>query len=154
MGRRKMVALFLGLALLMSGFASAQAQFDNVEYTMPASPGQKKGDTYKGTLKFDSTDKEVQFVSKGGSVPLRVKYEVIKSMLYERSAKPRYALGLLVAWPLLFTKSKKHWLTIQYTDPTGTGQFALLRLDKGNYREVLASAEAETGKKLERTEER
>lgn len=146
--------LAVGLILLLAAAMFAQAQFEDVEYTAPASPGQKKGETYNGTLKFDRDAKEVQFLTKGGSVPLRVKYGVIKSMLYERSAKPRYALGILVAWPLLFTKSKKHWLTIQYTDTTGTGQFALLRLDKGNYREVLASAEAETGKKVDRSEER
>jgi hypothetical protein len=61
---------------------------------------------------------------------------------------------MLVAWPLLFTKSKKHWLTFQYSDASGTGQYAIIRLDKSNFREALATVEAETGKKVERTEER
>lgn len=154
MSRGKIVAPFLGLALLMAGLAFAQNQFDKAEYTMPAAPGQKKGEVYQGTLKLDSTAKEVQFLSTGGSVPLRVKYEAIKSMLYERAAKPRYAAAILVSPLFLFSKSKKHYLTIQYTDAVGTGQYALIRLNKGNFREALAAVEAETGKKVERTEER
>jgi hypothetical protein len=56
---------------------------------------------------------------------------------------------LLLAWPLLFTKSKAHWLKVQQD-----GAYAMFRLDKGNYREVLAATEAATGLKVERQEER
>jgi hypothetical protein len=93
MSRGKLVAPFLGVALLLAGLAFAQKQFDKAEYSMPATAGQKKSDVYKGTLKLDSTAKEVQFLSTGGSVPLRVKYDAIKRLSYERAAKPRYALG-------------------------------------------------------------
>jgi hypothetical protein len=45
---------------------------------------------------------------------------------------------ILLAWPLLFTKGKKHYLTIQ-----GAGEeFAIFRLHKGNVRNVLAVAES------------
>jgi len=130
--------------------AFAQVQFDGAEYTLPLPSGRGKGDVYEGTLRFDKDRKEVQFLSKGGSVPLRVKYNAIKSMLYERTARPRYALTVLA----FLSKSKKHYLTIDYTDVLGARQFAVIRLDKDNYREVLATAEAETGKKVDRTEER
>jgi hypothetical protein len=133
--------------------AFAQKDFDNADYLPKAAPGQKKAETTKGSLRFNSSAKEVQFVSKKGT-SLAIKYDAVKSILYERAAKPRYAAGLLVAWPLLFTKSKKHYLTFHYTDEAGAGQYAIVRLDKGNFREALATAEAETGKKVERTEER
>lgn len=151
MCRGKRVAVFLGIAmLLVTALAPAQIQFDGAEYTMPLPSGQGKGDVYEGTLRFDKSRKEVQFLSKGGSVPLRVKFAAIKSMLYERTARPRYALTVFA----FLTKSKKHYLTIDYTNVLGARQFALIRLDKDNYREVLAAAEAETGKKVERTEDR
>lgn len=140
---------------LLSGVCFGQAPFDfgKAEYIKPAAAGSKKGETVGGSLRFDTAKKEVQFVDKKGSPALNVKYDSIKSMLYEKTAKPRYAAGLLIAWPLLFTKSKKHYLTIQYADAAGTGQFVIIHLDKSNFREAIARAESETGKKVERSEE-
>jgi hypothetical protein len=151
---RKLTAL-VWVATLFCGlcFGQTQFDFDKANYTKPAAAGSKKGETVAGILRLDGAKKEVQFVEKKGTPALSVKYEAIKSMMYEKTAKPRYALGLLVAWPLLFTKSKKHYLTIQYTDPSGVGQFAIIRLDKSNFREALARAESETGKKVDRPDE-
>lgn len=42
---------------------------------------------------------------------------------------------------------------IQYTDATGTGQYAIVHLDKKRAASV-ATAEAETGKKVEPVEEK
>ena len=155
MAPRTLTALSLVFALLASTSAVAQTTFDKATYMRAPAPGQKKGDTVKGVLVFDGTAKELQFVvEKGGVSAFSIKYVAIKSLLYERSAKPRYALGILVAWPLLFTKSKKHYLTIHYTDPAATGQFVIVQLDKSNFQVALATAEAETGKRVERVEER
>jgi hypothetical protein len=140
--------------LLLPITCLGQARFDKAEYFKSAAAGQKKGGTLKGELQFDSAQKTVQFLGAKEALALSVKYDAIKSMLYERTSKPRYAAGLLIAWPLLFTKSKSHYLTIQYDGPGGTGQYAVIRLHKDNYRDVLAKAEAETGKKVERMEER
>lgn len=151
---RNLLASGLVIAVVAST-CIAQTTFDKAVYLKAPAPGQKKGDTIKGVLVFDGAAKELQFVvSKGGLAAFNIKYDAVKSLLYERSAKPRYALGLLVAWPLLFTKSKKHYLTIHYTDPAGAGQFVIVQLDKSNFQVALATAEAETGKKVERVEER
>ncbi len=133
----------------------AQKDFDKATYFPSAAAGEKKGkgEDIKGTLRFNTEMKVVEFAPEKGN-GFNIKYDTIRSMTYERAAKPRYAAGLLIAWPLLFTKSKKHWLTVQYTDPGGQGQFALVQLHKSNFREALATAEAETGKKIERIEER
>ena len=151
----KLIVGGLVLALLCGVcFGQGQFDFDKAEYIKPAAAGSKKGATIAGILRLDATKKEVQFVDKKGNpAPLSVKYDAIKSLLYEKTSKPRYAAGLLVAWPLLFTKSKKHYLTIQYTDATGAGEFAIIHLDKSNFREAVDRAEAETGKKVERSEE-
>lgn len=77
----------------------------------------------------------------------------ITSMVYERANKRRYVAGLLLTWPLLFVRSKQHYLTLQYTED-GIGKFALFRLDKGNFRQVLAAAETATRKPVKREEER
>jgi hypothetical protein len=75
-------------------------------------------------------------------------------MLYERTSKPRYGLAILVSAIFIFTKSKAHYLTIQYKQPDGQGDFVIVRLHKDDYQMALATAEAHTGEKMERTEER
>lgn len=133
----------LGLAL--QARAQPIAGFKGVQYMRPAT-GDQKATTVKGNLVVDSNG--IVF-SGGKNTTLTIQKSAIKSLLYERSAKPRYGAGLLLAWPLLFTKSKAHWLTVQHE-----GGYAMFRLDKGNYRQVLAVIEAATGLKLDRQEER
>ena len=107
----------------------------------------------KGVFRIDGNSKEIQFLGKGSAPAVSIKMDNIKSILYERTAKPRYAEGLLIAWPLLFTKSKSHYLTIQYNDEKEGSQYAIIRLDKSNYRDALASIEAGTGKQVQRSEQ-
>ena len=152
----KIVAGSLVVALFsVACFGQAPFDFDKAEYLKPAAEGSKKGETVGGILRFDPAKKQVQFVEKEkkDNPAVSIPYDSIKSLLYEKTSKPRYAAGLLLAWPLLFTKSKKHYLTIQYTDSAGAGQFVIIHLDKSNFREALARVESETGKKVERSEE-
>ncbi len=142
----------LALALLVVA-SSFGEDFNKVQYFKKATPGEKKKDPIKGVLRVDEASQELVFVKGDGSVAFSVKPEKIKSIIYEKTAKPRYAAGLLIAWPLLFTKSKSHYLTIQYEGENGTGEYAIFKLDKSNFREALATIEAKTGKKIERSEE-
>ena len=146
-------AVLFALVLLASSAAAAQT-FKDAEYFKTATAGEKKGGAVWGTLNFDATNKQITFQDKKGTPELSVKSDSVKHLLYERTAKPRYVQAMLIAWPLIFTKSKKHYLTVQYDDPAGSGHYAILRLDKGNYQQVLAMAESVTGKQVERTEER
>ncbi|HKV41627.1 MAG TPA: hypothetical protein VJX67_20655 [Blastocatellia bacterium] len=170
---RSVIGLVLGTALLASqvyalsgnaasarqgwrGLASqsgtfASNRFGDAEYFLKV-PGQSKARPVRGSLAFDAEAKAIRFFSEEGK-QLDVPYGSVTSLVYERTAKPRYALGLLVAWPLLFTKSKKHFLTIQYKAPSGEGQYALIQLDKSNYQSALAAAESQTGVKVQRAEE-
>jgi hypothetical protein len=73
----------------------------------------------------------------------------VTRIVYERGSTPRYLEGLLFAWPLLFTKSKQHYVTIHHG-----GDFSLFQADKESYRDLLAALESVTGKTAERHEER
>lgn len=148
----------LGLATILAfgvaTVAQCQSSFDRAEYLKAAElSGKKKGEAVKGSVYFDSSAKNIEFHEKKSGTDLSIPYGSVKSLLYERASKPRYAEGILIAWPLLLTKSKKHYLTIQYADAGGTGKYAILHLDKSNYQAILAEAEAQTGKKVERSEE-
>jgi hypothetical protein len=146
------IALLLSPSLSASGFAQAKAdQFQDAQYFVKEA-GKDKAKPVKGTLTFDPAAKAARFESK--EAKMEIPYNQITGLIYEKTSKPRYALGLLVAWPLLFTKSKGHYLTIQYKPADGQGEFALIRLDKDNYQMALAAAEAQTGVKLQRSEEK
>jgi len=146
-----MKRLLLGAVVVLSGSVLLRADtFKDVKYFYKA-VGNEKAEQIDGALKIDSDAQMIQFRCK--KTVLEVPSSAVTNLIYERAAKPRYAVGVLVAWPFLFTKSKQHYLTIQYTDQEAA-KYALFKLDKGNYREILAAVEAATGKQVQRSEER
>jgi hypothetical protein len=145
------------LALLPVAAALCGQTFKNAEYLNQN--GGKKRRHIIGALTFDATIKMMRYHGaplwlKKNEEPndLEFKNTAISSVLYERTSKPRYAEALL-AWPLLLTHEKKHYLTIQYKTADGTGRYAIFQLDKSNCQEILAAMEAALGIKPERSEE-
>lgn len=134
-------------ALAQAPSSSVNFRFKDVKYLKTTN---KKADEVEGELEIDQQKGEVSFRSKGAELA-KVDKQHVTGLLYERTSRPRYVSGLLLAWPLLFTKGKKHFLTIQYKNAEGQGAFTLLRLDKSNYQQILASVEAAIGVKVERT---
>ncbi len=144
---RKLICVF---GLLLLGLSLWADTFRDVEYIHQSERG--KGERESGELVIDSAARQIAFKGPNGDVDIPAGR--ITHMLYERASKPRYAAGMLLAWPLLFTKSKQHFLTVEYKAEGDQGKYAMFRLSKDNYREVLASAEAATGQKVERQEEK
>jgi hypothetical protein len=154
-GTIRKAALSAGCALLFAAASFADVKYNHAEYLRPKVEGQKKDDhPVKGSISFDKDKQAVVFLDEKGASVLNIPNDKIKSMLYEQTSKPRYAEAILISPFFLFTHSKKHFLTIQYTDPDGQGKFALIHMDKGNARDIVATAEAHTGKKVDRTEEK
>ena len=88
---------------------------------------------------------------KGETVYKSFPYASIKSAEYSYSKQPRWktAIGAAIligvfALPLFFMKGKKHWLTIKTAD-----DFAILHLDKNNYKVILPTFETSTGKNVD-----
>jgi hypothetical protein len=134
------------------GSASA---FDHAEYMQATATGQKKAvAAVKGSLSFNSDTKSVEFLDERGAPAFNIKYDAITSVLYEQTSTPRYAEAVLISPLFLFSHSKKHFLTIHFTDAAGAGQFVIIHLDKRNAREAVAATEAQTSKQVERVEEK
>ena len=145
--KMKLIALSLSFFVLI---ASAET-FKKVDYYYQQE-GKEKPQEIGGSIATDPVAKSLRFQSKKMTVDIPA--ASITKIVYERASKPRYAAGLLLAWPLLFTKSKKHYLTVQYADAAGQGKFEIVRLDKDNVTTALAALEADTGIRIQRTEER
>ena len=71
-------------------------------------------------------------------------YADLKGVEYSYAKSPRWKTAIFVSPLFLFTSGKKHWFLVQ-----GEGDYALLHLDKTNYRLILAAFEARTGLKVE-----
>ena len=149
---RRLPSLFALSAILITtvavpAFASSPTtdqgvrKFDHAELFAGTSNGQKKaGGSTKGALVFNSEKKVIEFQAEKGSEVISIPYSQVKSLLYEQASKPRYTEAVLISPMFLLAHSKKHYLTIQFTDPNGTGQYAIVHLDKKNAQEAVATA--------------
>jgi serine/threonine-protein kinase len=87
-----------------------------------------------------------------GSVLKEFSYTVIRGAVYSQSRHPRWKSGLgaaaavgVFAAPVFFKNGTKHWFTIQTDD-----DFAVLQLDKNNYRVILPAFETRSRVAVER----
>ena len=143
------------LCLALTGKICAATPFGKVEYLPPKVEGHKHGsDPIKGQVIFDKEKKALEFQNEKGQQIVEIPYDKIKSILYEKTSRPRYAEAILISPFFLFSKTKKHFLTFQYTDEKGEGKFMMLHLDKSNATDIVNTAEADTGQKVTREEER
>src|SRR5215467_2228242 len=97
-------------------------------------------------LDLSSTD---AFVLRDGKREFRVPYARVNSVEYGQNVSRRYAAAVLISPVLLLSKSRKHFVTVGYTDEFGAQQALVFRVDKGDIRSVLASLEARTGRRVE-----
>lgn len=141
-----------GALATQTGAATGPVQFESAQYYLKT-PNEKNAKPIDGILVLDAAAKTARFVAKD-KTQFEIAYSDITNLLYERTATPRYSAAIFVSPLFLFSKSKKHFLTIQYKNPEGQGQFAMIRLHKKNWQTAVATVEAQTGIKVERTEER
>jgi hypothetical protein len=87
--------------------------------------------------------------SKKATPLVAIRFDEITALNYERSKHPRAKTAIFISPMFLMSSGKKHWLTIQYTKAE-KADFVLLRLDKDEYQRVLATLEAQTGRKIEK----
>ena len=103
-------------------------------------------DNTKGSFDL-SRESEAVFTSKKGS--FSVPYSSITSLEYGQKAGRRVGVALAVNPLFLFSKKRRHFLTIGFKDSAGKPQGAVLELAKGTVRPVVTALEAKTGKQVE-----
>jgi len=114
--------------------------FDKSELSVQINGKTESVETF---LRFDGDSFDV--VAKKSKQTIKsYAYPEIKGIEYSYAKSPRWKTALFVSPLFLFTSGKKHWLLTQ-----GPSDFAMLRLDKSNYKMILATLESKTGKKVE-----
>ncbi|MHB1022454.1 MAG: hypothetical protein ACYC46_03935 [Acidobacteriaceae bacterium] len=151
-----MKKILLFFCLLFAATALHADAFDHVDYyrKLPVTKQADEAKTQKieGDIVVDTQTKALIFQSKK-QTDLTIPFTEIEHIVYERTSKPHYTAGLLVAWPLLFTKEKQHFLTVNYKDGSER-KYALFRLSKKNVMDILTDIQTATGQTIERHEEK
>lgn len=92
---------------------------------------------------------EKMFVFEYAGGKLEIPYDRVNSLEYGQKAGRRVGAAVLVSPYLLFSKKRKHFLTINYLDDDDKQQAIVFELGKNIVRVTLASMEARTGRKVE-----
>jgi len=130
----------LVVVLSVSLFAQTDQFFDKTALSVQINGKTEAVDTF---LRFDGDSFDV-VANKSKQTIKSYAYTDIKSIEYSYAKSPRWKTAIFVSPLFLFTSGKKHWLLTQ-----GPDDFAMLRLDKNNYKMILATLESKTGKKVE-----
>lgn len=149
---RRLLALLL-LATLsteplaLAGLGKKKAEYVGGTLTM-------KQET-EGTLTTDNPEKLLFKGDNGESWELP--YDKFTALAYGQHAGRR--IGATIGWgvttlgvaalPILFSKKRRHYLTISFTNEQGKDEAAVFQLGKDVTRAMLAALQARTGKKVE-----
>lgn len=79
---------------------------------------------------------------------LAIPYDKITSIEYGQKAGRRVAVAVLVSPLALFSKKRKHFMTVTYNDAAGKEQAAVLELGKDIIRTTLTIVQTRSGKEI------
>ena len=139
---RRIAACFVLVMMLCSvGFAAVRG--DEAMYV-----GGTLSVAEKTEGKLDTSgDRIAKFVWKKGE--LAIPFEKITSLEYGQKAGRRIGVAVAVNPLFLFSKKRRHYVTIGYADEQGKQQGAVFELAKGTVRNILTVLETRSGKQVE-----
>lgn len=153
MPKKKLVATLMLLALCAEA-AFAGLSSDKTKYIGGTVSALKEGAEGKSSAKDEKvfafvTDKE----SDKEITKVEIPYDKIDSLEYGQKAGRRVGVAFVVNPIFIFSKKRRHFLTVGYTDADGKQQAAVFEMGKDIVRVTLATLEARTGKKIEYQDE-
>jgi hypothetical protein len=140
--RRVFVQTCVASVIPAAGFAAVRG--DKAMYvggTLTDIPEKTEG-------RFDLTDEAaMKFTFKKGGATIL--YKNVTSIEYGQKAGRRVGVALAVTPFALFSKKRKHYVTLGFTDQNGKSQGAVFEISKGTIRRILTTLEQRTGKRVE-----
>lgn len=141
---KRSIALALCFCFFMEALMWAGLGSDKAEYVGGTVSSIKDGTEGTASAK---DDKVFVFNYQGGK--LEVPYDRIDDLEYGQKAGRRLGVAIAVTWVALFSKKRRHFLTIGFKDENDKQQAAVFELGKNTVRVTLASLEARTGRKVD-----
>lgn len=100
----------------------------------------------EGSLDSQNEEKLI-FISNNGG--FEIPYKSITSLEYGQKAGRRVGVAIVITVWALFSKKRKHFLTIGFNDKNNQPQGVVLEIAKGRAKLMIISIEARSGKKVE-----
>jgi hypothetical protein len=148
MKKRSIAALIVAVLCMFETSALAGLGSDKTMYvggTISSIPEKTEG---KSSAK---DEKAWVFETKKGKIV--VPYDHIDSLEYGQKAGRRIGVAVVINPLFLFSKKRKHYLTLGWTDDDGKQQAGVFELGKDVIRVQLATLEARSGRKIEYQDE-
>jgi hypothetical protein len=142
---KKLVTLLLLAALMVGPLLHAAVRGKGIMYvggTLASIPEKTKG-------KLNLEETAFVFADKNGVAKLSIPYASVESLEYGQKAGRRVGVALAVNPLFLFSKKRKHFLTIGFVDEQKRKQGAVFELAKGIVKETLTTLEEKSGKQVE-----
>ncbi len=117
---------------------------DRVQYvggTISALPSKIEG--------FINTRQEEVLLFQTKGVTVQIPYDKINELEYGQRVGRRYAEAILISPVFLLSKTRKHFLTVGFTDDRGRQQAMVFQVGKNEVRSMLVVLEAKSGRKIE-----
>ena len=134
---------FLSLA---AGLIPAAAKVTGEEVLYVGGTITKLPEATEGGMDIRNDEKLVFSSEKGG---FEIPYKSIKTLEYGQKAGRRVGVAIVITVWALFSKKRKHFLTIGFDDADGKPQGVVLEIAKGRAKTFIAILEARSGKKVE-----
>jgi hypothetical protein len=80
---------------------------------------------------------------------VQICYDTVNLLEYGQNVNRRLALAVVISPLFLLSKSRRHFVTVGFTDSEGRQQAMLFRVEKSAIRAVLVAFEARTGLKVQ-----
>lgn len=141
---KRLVASVLVFLLLSESGAFAGLGSDKTAYM-----GGTETQIKEGTEGVSSGKDEKQFVFEYKGGKLIIPYDQVNDLEYGQKAGRRLGVAIAVTPLALFSKKRKHYLTVGWKDEQDKQHAAVFELGKSVVRTTIATLEARTGKKLE-----
>lgn len=103
----------------------------------------------KAEGRFVTTSESDLTFNAGGDGSVSIPYASVTSLEYGQKAGRRVGVAIMISPLALFSKKRKHYLTITYKDPGGKEQAGVFELGKDIVRTTLKIVEVRTGKEIE-----
>lgn len=143
MSRQAMTILFTMFLLspVSTAFGVDKGEAKYVGGTLSSIP-----EKAEGPIDLKGEDKLV-FMPKKGSL-LEIPWAAIDDIEYGQKAGRRVVTGIFLSPIALFTKSRKHFITISYKDAGGKDQAVVLEFDKDDIRQTITIFKTRSGKEI------
>jgi len=135
--------------VLMCMFVLEPALFAGLGGDKTAYVGGTENQIKDGTEGESSAKDEKNFVFEYKGGKLLIPYDQVNDLEYGQKAGRRLGLALTISPWLLFSKKRKHFLTVGWNDEQKKQHAAVFELGKSIIRTTIATLEARTGKKVD-----